>query len=117
MAIVDVFRAPVISRKGLDGIKLNIKLGSVTAFAVASEPCKTSPRATSATVAMSPTAVNPNTFAMPMPTAAATMVVSINVPIVSALILPRELAPLSFKIAPMIDTIINGITIICNSFT
>ena len=115
--MVDVFRAPVISRNGLAGMKLISMLGKVTAFAVACDPCKTNPCATSAALAVSPTAVKPYNFAISMPIAAATIVVAIRMPIVSTLILPIDRASLSLRIAAMIDTMIKGITIICSNFT
>ena len=47
-AIVDVFRAPVISRKGFSGMKLSNMLGMDTAFALAKFPSRYWARATSA---------------------------------------------------------------------
>jgi hypothetical protein len=52
-----------------------------------------------------------------MPMAAATAVVAIRVPIVSALILPSEEASRSFRMAWMIETMISGMMIICSSLT
>ena len=116
-AMVDVLRAPVMSRKGLVGTKLTSSLGSDRAFAVSSEPCNCTPRATSAALEVSPTAVKPNSLAIKMPSAAAIVVVMSRVPMVSALILPRELASLSFRMAEMMETMISGMMIICSSLT
>jgi methionine aminotransferase len=51
------------------------------------------------------------------PITAATAVASINVPMVSTLILPSAEASRSLRIAEMIDTIIKGTTNICSSLT
>ncbi len=110
--MVEVLRAPVMSRKGLAGMKLMIMLGSEMALAVVSEPCRYSPRATSAAVAVMPTAVSPNSLAIRMPMAAATMVVSIKMPMVKALILPSDEASRNFNMAEMIETMISGMMII-----
>ena len=88
-AMVDVLWAPVMSKNGLTGMKLKITLGKVTAVALACKFCSTAPCATSAALAVCPTAVNLNRLAMPIPTPAATKVVNIKVPMVSALILPK----------------------------
>ena len=116
-AMVEVLRAPVMSRNGLSGINDSSILGSEMSCAVDSEPCRYSPRATSAAEAVRPTAVRPNNFAIRMPIMAATAVVAIRIPIVSALILPSEAASRNLRMAPMIETMISGITIICSSFT
>ena len=52
-----------------------------------------------------------------MPIVAAIAVVTISVPIVSALILPSDEASRSLRMAWMIDTMISGMMIICSSFT
>ena len=86
-AMVDVLRGLVISKNELAGIKRNNTAGRMTALAAACEDCNTTPCAASAALAVRPTAVRPNNFAIKTPTPAATMVVSINMPMVSTLIL------------------------------
>ena len=52
-----------------------------------------------------------------MPAPAAIMVVKISTPMVRALILPRALPPESLRMAPMMETMMSGMMIICSSFT
>ena len=91
--------------------------GSEISLAAARLPCRYSPRATSAVEAVRPTALRPNSLAIRMPMAAATIVVRIRMPIVSVLMVPSEAALRSLRMACTIDTMISGITIIWSSFT
>jgi DNA-binding HxlR family transcriptional regulator len=116
-AMVEVLRAPVMSRKGFSGMKLRIMPGNERAWAAGSLPCKYAPRATSAALEVRPTAVRPNSLAIRMPISAATVVVSIRVPMVSTLTLPSEEASFSLTMAAMIETMISGMMIICSSLT
>ena len=116
-AMVEVLRAPVRSRKGLAGMKLRIMLGSEIALAAPILPCRYSPRATSTAVLVMPAAERPNSLAIRMPIPAATIVVSIRMPMVNTLILPSAAASLSLRIAATIDTMISGMMIICSRLT
>ena len=79
--------------------------------------CRAAPRAVSAAPAVSPSALRPNRLDISMPAPAAIMVVKISTPMVRALILPRALPPLSLRMAPMMETMMSGMMIICSSFT
>ena len=116
-AMVEVLRAPVMSRKGLAGMNSSIILAKDMLSTLPRVVCSAAPRALSAAPEVSPSAVRPNRLDIRMPAPAAMAVVKISTPMVMALILPSAVPPLSFKIALMMETMMSGMMIICSSFT
>ena len=116
-AMVEVRRAPVMSKNGLAGINSITNLANDIASTLERVDSRLFARAISAVPDVNPSAVRPKRFAIRIPTQAAIMVVTISTPSVRLLIFPNEVPPFSFRIAEMIDTITNGIMIICRRRT
>ena len=106
-----------MSKNGLAGINSITNLANDIASTLERVDSRLFARAISAAPDVSPSAVRPKRLAIRIPTQAAIMVVTISTPRVRLLIFPNEVPPFSLRMAEMIDTITNGIMIICNRRT
>ncbi|MNJ42845.1 hypothetical protein D3C77_378230 [compost metagenome] len=116
-ARVEVLRAPVISANGFFGMKSRICCGIVLPATSPSRSSSVSPRAISRSPAGISSACRSKLSVVTILTDAAIAVVISSTAIMSPLIFPRFCLPFNFIIAEIIDTIMSGMTTICNKPT